>query len=222
MKKKLHILALMLLSIAGVHTSYSQSQTRFYHQVLFGANALPGVSSFDDHMSKFSTRYPDSYVPTFQVGYAFGLAFNETLFLDVTAGMNYGIHNFKASQCKKKDDILSYLNFNYKLLRKSIISCDAGIGFGAGVSNIFASYVIGGTDILHSFQSVHCIMPLSLTMWIGEKDATASAKNKLGVFLQYTLPVAQIGDTKVTGLSSKLNDVEIVPATLTLGLKYQF
>lgn len=222
MKHQRNIFAVILFCFAGVGIGYSQTNSAFYHQVSFGVNALPGVSGFDRHMSENTVHYPDSYVPTFQVGYTFGVAFNKTLFLGVNAGMNYGIHNFKASQYKKKDDILTYLDFNYKFLRKNMISCDAGIGFGTSVSNIFASYVDNGKDVLLSFQSIHCIMPLSFTMWVGDNDATERVGNKLGVFLQYMISMAQIGETKVTGLSSKLNNVSIVPATLTLGLKYQF
>lgn len=222
MKRQQNIFAVILLCFAGLGIGYSQTNTALYHRVFFGANAITGLNKFDRHISQTHPDYPDSYVPSFKFGYTFGISFNNTLFLDLNADMNYGIHNFKTSEYRKKEDILAYLNFGYKFFRNDIISFDAGIGFGTSVSNVFASYVSNGNDVLLSFQSTHLVVPLSVSAWIGEKNQNGITENKIGVFLQYMFPIAQSGNTTVTGLSTTLDDAPIMPATLTLGLKYRF
>lgn len=223
--KRLVLCAMLLLAFVNVN---AQKDVKFYNDVTLSANFLSGASDAKDYMKSVDPlNYSNDYILTAGFGYNCGYSFNNKLFIDLNVKFNYGSNIFNDDNYQKQEDFLAYINFSYNFLQTNIsensTKLSLNLGVGVGISNSSWYYssettAIGVSNIISkSFSSNNLILPFTFTMWFGKQINP----NQIGVYLQYVLAATQLGDTKYTGLDAKMDQFNIKPSTLSLGVTYR-
>ena len=182
-----------------------------------GVSFLNGSDGFNDHMQTYhpTLDYRSAYSAAAQIGVGLGMEYRRfTLGIHLN-GMADNILSVK-NQLVKKQDNLYHLDLGYRFDLSKNYTLEPTAGFGVCISDIFLSSSRGGTDYVNSFSTVNFAVPLTINFWHGKNG------KDLGLYVQYIISVGQVGKAHITGLDTEVDDLNFLPATLTLGWKYRF
>ncbi len=182
-----------------------------------GVSFLDGSDGFNDHMQTYhpTLDYRSVYSAAAQIGVGLGMEYRRfTLGIHLN-GMADNILSVK-NQLVKKQDNLYHLDLGYRFDLGKNYTLEPTAGFGVCISNIFLSSSRGGTDYVNSFSTVNIAVPLTINFWHGKNG------KDIGLYVQYIISVGQVGKAHITGLETEVDDLNFLPATLTLGWKYRF
>ena len=182
-----------------------------------GVSFLDGSDGFTDHMQTYhpTLDYRSAYSAAVQLGVGVGVEYRRfTLGLHL-GGMADNILSVK-NQLVKKQDNLYHIDLGYRFDLGKNYTLEPTAGFGLGVSDIFLSSSRGGTDYVNSFSTANLALPLTINFWHGKNG------KEIGLYVQYIISVGQVGKAHITGLDTEVDDLNFLPATLTLGWKYRF
>lgn len=182
-----------------------------------GVSFLDGSDGFTEHMQTYhpTLDYRSAYSAAVQLGVGVGVEYRRfTLGLHL-GGMADNIFSVK-NQLVKKQDNLYHLDLGYRFDLGKNYTLEPTAGFGVSVSDIFLSSSRGGTDYVNSFTTANFAVPLTINFWHGKNG------KDIGLYVQYIISVGQIGKAHITGLDTEVDDLNFLPATLTLGWKYRF
>ncbi len=182
-----------------------------------GVSFLNGSDGFNDHMQTYhpTLDYRSVYSAAAQIGVGLGVEYRRfTLGIHLN-GMADNILSVK-NQLVKKQDNLYHLDLGYRFDLGKNYTLEPTAGFGLGVSDIFLSSSRGGTDYVNSFSTANLALPLTINFWHGKNG------KEIGLYVQYIISVGQVGKAHITGLDTEVDDLNFLPATLTLGWKYRF
>lgn len=182
-----------------------------------GVSFLDGSDGFTEHMQTYhpTLDYRSAYSAAVQLGVGVGVEYRRfTLGLHL-GGMADNIFSVK-NQLVKKQDNLYHLDLGYRFDLGKNYTLEPTAGFGVGVSDIFLSSSRGGTDYVNSFSTANFAVPLTINFWYGKNG------KDIGLYVQYIISVGQVGKAHITGLDTEVDDLNFLPATLTLGWKYRF
>jgi hypothetical protein len=182
-----------------------------------GVSFLDGSDGFNDHMQTYhpTLDYRSVYSAAAQIGVGLGMEYRRfTLGIHLN-GMADNILSVK-NQLVKKQDNLYHLDLGYRFDLGKNYTLEPTAGFGVCISNIFLSSSRGGTDYVNSFSTVNFAVPLTINFWHGKNG------KDIGLYVQYIISVGQVGKAHITGLETEVDDLNFLPATLTLGWKYRF
>ena len=182
-----------------------------------GVSFLNGSDGFNDHMQTYhpTLDYRSAYSAAAQIGVGLGMEYRRfTLGIHLN-GMADNILSVK-NQLVKKQDNLYHLDLGYRFDLGKNYTLEPTAGFGVCISDIFLSSSRGGTDYVNSFSTVNFAVPLTINFWHGKNG------KDIGLYVQYIISVGQVGKAHITGLDTEVDDLNFLPATLTLGWKYRF
>ena len=182
-----------------------------------GISFLDGSDGFTDHMQTYhpTLDYRSAYSAAAQIGVGLGMEYRRfTLGIHLN-GMADNIFSVK-NQLVKKQDNLYHLDLGYRFDLGKNYTLEPTAGFGVCISDIFLSSSRGGTDYVNSFSTVNLALPLTINFWHGKNG------KEVGLYVQYIISVGQVGKAHITGLDTEVDDLNFLPATLTLGWKYRF
>ena len=182
-----------------------------------GVSFLNGSDGFNDHMQTYhpTLDYRSVYSAAAQIGVGLGVEYRRfTLGIHLN-GMADNILSVK-NQLVKKQDNLYHLDLGYRFDLGKNYTLEPTAGFGVCISDIFLSSSRGGTDYVNSFSIANFAVPLTINFWHGKNG------KDLGLYVQYIISVGQVGKAHITGLDTEVDDLNFLPATLTLGWKYRF
>ena len=182
-----------------------------------GVSFLDGSDGFNDHMQTYhpTLDYRSVYSAAAQIGVGLGMEYRRfTLGIHLN-GMADNILSVK-NQLVKKQDNLYHLDLGYRFDLGKNYTLEPTAGFGVCISDIFLSSSRGGTDYVNSFSTVNFAVPLTINFWHGKNG------KDIGLYVQYIISVGQVGKAHITGLETEVDDLNFLPATLTLGWKYRF
>ena len=182
-----------------------------------GVSFLEGSNGFTDHMQTYhpTLDYRSAYSAAAQIGVGVGVEYRRfTLGMHLN-GMADNIL-FVKNQLVKKQDNLYHLDLGYRFDLGKNYTLEPTAGFGVCISDIFLSSSRGGTDYVNSFSIANFAVPLTINFWHGKNG------KDLGLYVQYIISVGQVGKAHITGLDTEVDDLNFLPATLTLGWKYRF
>ena len=182
-----------------------------------GVSFLNGSDGFNDHMQTYhpTLDYRSVYSAAAQIGVGLGVEYRRfTLGIHLN-GMADNILSVK-NQLVKKQDNLYHLDLGYRFDLGKNYTLEPTAGFGLGVSDIFLSSSRGGTDYVNSFSTANLALPLTINFWHGKNG------KEIGLYVQYIISVGQVGKAHITGLDTEVDDLNFLPATLTIGWKYRF
>ncbi len=182
-----------------------------------GVSFLNGSDGFNDHMQTYhpTLDYRSAYSAAAQIGVGLGMEYRRfTLGIHLN-GMADNILSVK-NQLVKKQDNLYHLDLGYRFDLSKNYTLEPTAGFGVCISDIFLSSSRGGTDYVNSFSTVNFAVPLTINFWHGKNG------KDIGLYVQYIISVGQVGKAHITGLDTEVDDLNFLPATLTLGWKYRF
>ena len=182
-----------------------------------GVSFLNASDAFNDHMQTYhpTLDYRSVYSAAAQIGVGLGVEYRRfTLGIHLN-GMADNILSVK-NQLVKKQDNLYHLDLGYRFDLGKNYTLEPTAGFGLGVSDIFLSSSRGGTDYVNSFSTANLALPLTINFWHGKNG------KEIGLYVQYIISVGQVGKAHITGLDTEVDDLNFLPATLTLGWKYRF
>ncbi|MBR4715954.1 MAG: hypothetical protein IKP34_07230 [Bacteroidales bacterium] len=215
--------ALLLACLLAVGTVSSQENEAGKRKVNpwaefnLGVNFLDGSKGFNDHMQTYhpTLDYRSAYSAAAQIGVGLGMEYRRfTLGIHLN-GMADNILSVK-NQLVKKQDNLYHLDLGYRFDLGKNYTLEPTAGFGVCISDIFLSSSRGGTDYVNSFSTVNFAVPLTINFWHGKNGKDS------GLYVQYIISVGQVGKAHITGLDTEVDDLNFLPATLTLGWKYRF
>ena len=182
-----------------------------------GVSFLNGSDGFNDHMHAYhpTLDYRSAYSAAAQLGVGVGVEYRQfTLGLHLN-GMADNIFSVK-KQLVKKQDNLYHIDLGYRFDLGKNYTLEPAAGFGVCVSDIFLSSSRGGADYVNSFSTANFAVPLTINFWHGKNG------KDIGLYVQYIISVGQVGKAHITGLDTEVDDLNFLPATLTLGWKYRF
>ena len=182
-----------------------------------GVSFLNGSDGFNDHIQTYhpTLDYRSAYSAAAQIGVGLGMEYRRfTLGIHLN-GMADNILSVK-NQLVKKQDNLYHLDLGYRFDLSKNYTLEPTAGFGVCISDIFLSSSRGGTDYVNSFSTVNFAVPLTINFWHGKNG------KDIGLYVQYIISVGQVGKAHITGLDTEVDDLNFLPATLTLGWKYRF
>jgi hypothetical protein len=182
-----------------------------------GISFLDGSNGFTDHMQTYhpTLDYRSAYSAAAQIGVGLGMEYRRfTLGMHLN-GMANNIFSVK-NQLVKKQDNLYHIDLGYRFDLGKNYTLEPTAGFGVCVSDIFLSSSRGGTDYVNSFSTANFAVPLTINFWHGKNG------KEVGLYVQYIISVGQVGKAHITGLDTEVDDLNFLPATLTLGWKYRF
>ena len=182
-----------------------------------GVSFLNGSNGFNDHMQTYhpTLDYRSAYSAAVQLGVGVGVEYRRfTLGLHL-GGMADNIFSVK-NQLVKKQDNLYHIDLGYRFDLGKNYTLEPTAGFGVCISDIFLSSSRGGTDYVNSFSTANFAVPLTINFWHGKNG------KDIGLYVQYIISVGQVGKAHITGLDTEVDDLNFLPATLTLGWKYRF
>ena len=182
-----------------------------------GVSFLNGSDGFNDHMQTYhpTLDYRSAYSAAAQIGVGLGMEYRRfTLGIHLN-GMADNILSVK-NQLVKKQDNLYHLDLGYRFDLSKNYTLEPTAGFGVCISDIFLSSSRGGTDYVNSFSTANLALPLTINFWHGKNG------KEIGLYVQYIISVGQVGKAHITGLDTEVDDLNFLPATLTLGWKYRF
>ncbi len=182
-----------------------------------GISFLNGSNGFNDHMQTYhpTLDYRSAYSAAVQLGVGVGVEYRRfTLGLHL-GGMADNIFSVK-NQLVKKQDNLYHIDLGYRFDLGKNYTLEPAAGFGVCVSDIFLSSSRGGADYVNSFSTANFAVPLTINFWHGKNG------KDIGLYVQYIISVGQVGKAHITGLDTEVDDLNFLPATLTLGWKYRF
>ena len=182
-----------------------------------GVSFLNGSDGFNDHIQTYhpTLDYRSVYSAAAQIGVGLGVEYRRfTLGIHLN-GMADNILSVK-NQLVKKQDNLYHLDLGYRFDLSKNYTLEPTAGFGVCISDIFLSSSRGGTDYVNSFSTVNFAVPLTINFWHGKNG------KDIGLYVQYIISVGQVGKAHITGLDTEVDDLNFLPATLTLGWKYRF
>lgn len=215
--------ALLLACLLAVGTVSSQENEAGKRKVNpwaefnLGFNFLDGSKGFTNHMQTYhpTLDYRSAYSAAAQIGVGLGMEYRRfTLGIHLN-GMADNILSVK-NQLVKKQDNLYHLDLGYRFDLGKNYTLEPTAGFGVCISDIFLSSSRGGTDYVNSFSTVNFAVPLTINFWHGKNG------KDIGLYVQYIISVGQVGKAHITGLDTEVDDLNFLPATLTLGWKYRF
>ena len=218
--KSLAALALgaMLIGMASAQENEAGKQKiNPWIEFNLGVSFLNGSDGFNDHMQTYhpTLDYRSVYSAAAQIGVGLGMEYRRfTLGIHLN-GMADNILSVK-NQLVKKQDNLYHLDLGYRFDLGKNYTLEPTAGFGVCISNIFLSSSRGGTDYVNSFSTVNFAVPLTINFWHGKNG------KDIGLYVQYIISVGQVGKAHITGLDTEVDDLNFLPATLTLGWKYRF
>ena len=218
--KSLAALALsaMLIGTASAQENEAGKQKiNSWIEFNLGVSFLNGSDGFNDHMQTYhpTLDYRSVYSAAAQIGVGLGVEYRRfTLGIHLN-GMADNILSVK-NQLVKKQDNLYHLDLGYRFDLGKNYTLEPTAGFGLGVSDIFLSSSRGGTDYVNSFSTANLALPLTINFWHGKNG------KEIGLYVQYIISVGQVGKAHITGLDTEVDDLNFLPATLTLGWKYRF
>jgi len=182
-----------------------------------GVSFLDGSNGFTDHMQTYhpTLDYRSAYSAAVQLGVGLGVEYRRFTLGIHLGGMADNILSVK-NQLVKKQDNLYHIDLGYRFDLGKNYTLEPAVGFGVGVSDIFLSSSRGGVDYVNSFSTANFAVPLTINFlhWKNGKD--------IGLYVQYIISVGQVGKAHITGLDTEVDDLNFLPATLTLGWKYRF
>ena len=184
----------------------------------FGASFLDGSKGFTDYTQSNlpSLDYRSTYLGALQGGVGAGVEYGRFtlgLYVDrADASSGVAVKN----QLVKKDDMHFHLDFGYRITLAKLLILEPSAGFGVSTSDIFLSSSRSGTDYVNSFSTANLAVPLTINFWHGKNG------KDIGLYVQYIISVGQVGKAHITGLDTEVDDLNFLPATLTLGWKYRF
>ena len=182
-----------------------------------GVSFLNGSNGFTDHMQTYhpTLDYRSAYSVAAQIGIGLGVEYRRfTLGIHLN-GMADNILSVK-NQLVKKQDNLYHIDLGYRFDLGKNYTLEPAAGFGVCVSDIFLSSSRGGADYVNSFSTANFAVPLTINFWHGKNG------KDIGLYVQYIISVGQVGKAHITGLDTEVDDLNFLPATLTLGWKYRF
>ena len=182
-----------------------------------GVSFLNGSNGFTDHMQTYhpTLDYRGAYSAAVQLGVGVGVEYRRfTLGLHL-GGMADNIFSVK-NQLVKKQDNLYHIDLGYRFDLGKNYTLEPTVGFGVCISDIFLSSSRGGADYVNSFSTANFAVPLTINFWHGKNG------KDIGLYVQYIISVGQVGKAHITGLDTEVDDLNFLPATLTLGWKYRF
>ena len=218
--KSLAALALsaMLIGTASAQENEAGKQKiNSWIEFNLGVSFLNGSDGFNDHMQTYhpTLDYRSVYSAAAQIGVGLGVEYRRfTLGIHLN-GMADNILSVK-NQLVKKQDNLYHLDLGYRFDLGKNYTLEPTAGFGFCVSDIFLSSSRGGTDYVNSFSTANLALPLTINFWHGKNG------KEIGLYVQYIISVGQVGKAHITGLDTEVDDLNFLPATLTLGWKYRF
>ena len=216
-------LAVLTLSVMLIGTASAQENEAGKQKINpwiefnLGVSFLDGSDGFNDHMQTYhpTLDYRSAYSAAAQIGVGLGMEYRRfTLGIHLN-GMADNILSVK-NQLVKKQDNLYHLDLGYRFDLGKNYTLEPTAGFGLGVSDIFLSSSRGGTDYVNSFSTANLALPLTINFWHGKNG------KEIGLYVQYIISVGQVGKAHITGLDTEVDDLNFLPATLTLGWKYRF
>ena len=216
-------LAVLTLSVMLIGTASAQENEAGKQKINpwiefnLGVSFLDGSDGFNDHMQTYhpTLDYRSVYSAAAQIGVGLGVEYRRfTLGIHLN-GMADNILSVK-NQLVKKQDNLYHLDLGYRFDLGKNYTLEPTAGFGVCISDIFLSSSRGGTDYVNSFSTANLALPLTINFWHGKNG------KEIGLYVQYIISVGQVGKAHITGLDTEVDDLNFLPATLTLGWKYRF
>ncbi len=216
-------LAVLTLSVMLIGTASAQENEAGKQKINpwiefnLGVSFLDGSDGFNDHMQTYhpTLDYRSAYSAAAQIGVGLGMEYRRfTLGIHLN-GMADNILSVK-NQLVKKQDNLYHLDLGYRFDLGKNYTLEPTAGFGVCISDIFLSSSRGGTDYVNSFSTANLALPLTINFWHGKNG------KEVGLYVQYIISVGQVGKAHITGLDTEVDDLNFLPATLTLGWKYRF
>ena len=216
-------LAVLTLSVMLIGTASAQENEAGKQKINpwiefnLGVSFLDGSDGFNDHMQTYhpTLDYRSAYSAAAQIGVGLGMEYRRfTLGIHLN-GMADNILSVK-NQLVKKQDNLYHLDLGYRFDLGKNYTLEPTAGFGVCISDIFLSSSRGGTDYVNSFSTANLALPLTINFWHGKNG------KEIGLYVQYIISVGQVGKAHITGLDTEVDDLNFLPATLTLGWKYRF
>lgn len=213
----------MLAAVLAIGTASAQENEAGIQKINpwiefnLGVSFLNGSNGFTDHMQTYhpTLDYRSAYSAAAQLGVGVGVEYRRfTLGMHLN-GMADNIL-FVKNQLVKKQDNLYHLDLGYRFDLGKNYTLEPTAGFGVCISDIFLSSSRGGTDYVNSFSTVNLALPLTINFWHGKNG------KKVGLYVQYIISIGQVGKAHITGLDTEVDDLNFLPATLTLGWKYRF
>ena len=182
-----------------------------------GVSFLNGSDGFNDHMQTYhpTLDYRSAYSAAAQLGVGVGVEYRRFTLGMHLGGMADNILSVK-NQLVKKQDNLYHIDLGYRFDLGKNYTLEPTAGFGVCISDIFLSSSRGGTDYVNSFSTANFAVPLTINFWHGKNG------KDIGLYVQYIISVGQVGKAHITGLDTEVDDLNFLPATLTLGWKYRF
>ena len=212
------VLGAMLIGTASAQENEAGKQKiNPWIEFNLGVSFLDGSDGFTDHMQTYhpTLDYRSAYSAAVQLGVGVGVEYRRfTLGLHL-GGMADNIFSVK-NQLVKKQDNLYHLDLGYRFDLGKNYTLEPAAGFGVCVSDIFLSSSRSGVDYVNSFSTVNFAVPLTINFWHGKNG------KDIGLYVQYIISVGQVGKAHITGLDTEVDDLNFLPATLTLGWKYRF
>ncbi len=192
-----------------------------------GVSFLNGSNGFTDHMQTYhpTLDYRGAYSAAVQLGVGVGVEYRRFTLGMHLGGMADNILSVKNQLVKKQDNLYHIdLGYRFDLGKNRRSATDSGanytleptVGFGVCISDIFLSSSRGGADYVNSFSTANFAVPLTINFWHGKNG------KDIGLYVQYIISVGQVGKAHITGLDTEVDDLNFLPATLTLGWKYRF
>ena len=219
MKKAIVMLAAVLAIGAASAQENESGKQKISPWIEFnlGVSFLNGSGGFTDHMQTYhpTLDYRSAYSAAVQLGVGVGVEYRQfTLGLHLN-GMADNIFSVK-KQLVKKQDNLYHIDLGYRFDLGKNYTLEPAAGFGVCVSDIFLSSSRSGADYVNSFSTANLAVPLTINFWHGKN------RKDIGLYVQYIISVGQVGKAHITGLDTEVDDLNFLPATLTLGWKYRF
>ena len=219
MKKIIVMLAAVLAigAASAQENKVEKSKWDVWADLHFGVSFLNGSNGFTNHMQTYhpTLDYRSAYSAAAQLGIGLGVEYRRfTLGIHLN-GMADNIL-FVKNQLVKKQDNLYHLDLGYRFDLGKNYTLEPAAGFGVGISDIFLSSSRGGADYVNSFSTGNFAVPLTINFWHGKNG------KDIGLYVQYIISVGQVGKAHITGLDTEVDDLNFLPATLTLGWKYRF
>lgn len=207
----------ILMFVLFVINVYAQSASSFRMKAAYQTNFCSGVRDIQSFTNGPNSDYVVSFLPSVGTSLTVEWSFN-SVYLDLTYLTNFGVSIYDYVCFNQKIDQVISLNMGFKCWSIDRFTIDAMIGVGYGLSRFF--FVNSSrSSYSESLTTRTLVMPFAVVCWFGDSHRE---RHRIGVSLEYLLPIAPLGHVVRTGFDGYYPSIDIIPSTLSLGVHYQF
>ena len=205
----------MLLGVFALQ-AHAQTPKGIRFKAAYQINFLSGVNDLPTFSRDGGPVYVVGYMPSMGTGVSVGWSFDR-VYVDASYTVNYGITLVEDRCYNQKFDHVLSLNMGASLWRSEAISLDCLLGVGWAVSGFY--WINQRLDYSSLLTAYSLVLPVSGVVWFGD---TRSEHGRLGVSVEYMVPIASLNHVRRMGYGGKDGGGGIFPSTLGVGVRYQF